>query len=123
MGFDIVLSAYVPEAIQSGIAQFTHNLLNQLNFSLKDIDFFAIHPGGMKILKACEESLNITPEENKYSYDVLRDFGNMSSATILFVLKRIWQSLKKEDAHKKIFSCAFGPGLTLESTLLSVNYQ
>ena len=50
---------------------------------------------------------------------MLRNFGNMSSATILFVLKAIWDDIKPEtDDNKTIFSCAFGPGLTLESMLL-----
>jgi alpha-pyrone synthase len=52
---------------------------------------------------------------------VLRNFGNMSSATILFVLKNIWDSLGKEEHRKNIFSCAFGPGLTLESMLLKTH--
>lgn len=117
-GFDMVLSSYVPEAIKSGIAIFTEKLLKLSNYSFKDIDYYAIHPGGLKILQACEESLNISIEDNHHSYEVLRNFGNMSSATVLFVLKSIWDNLKQEDNNKNIFSCAFGPGLTLESVML-----
>lgn len=120
-GFDIVLTSYVSEVIQSGILGFTHKLLNQHGLQQKDIDLYAIHPGGLKVLQACEEALNITKEQNKYSYQVLRQFGNMSSATILFVLKALWADLTKQDHLKNIFSCAFGPGLTLESMLLKVN--
>ncbi|KTC84198.1 type III polyketide synthase [Legionella brunensis] len=120
-GFDIVLSSYVPDVIKSGIAAFAKNLLNKKNWSFNDIDYYAIHPGGFKILQACESALNITPEDNQYSYEVLNQFGNMSSATVLFVLKRIWNSLKKQDHKKNIFSCAFGPGLTLESMLLKTH--
>ena len=119
-GFDMILSAYVPQAIQSGIAAFTQRLLRQSNQSLSDIDYFAIHPGGLKILQACEASFNITPHDNRFSYDVLRQYGNMSSATVLFVLKKIWNALSTEDNHRTLFSCAFGPGLTLESMLLEV---
>ncbi|WED43785.1 type III polyketide synthase [Legionella cardiaca] len=121
-GFDIVLSAYIPEVIKSGISLFTEKLLEKINWSFADIDYYAIHPGGLKILHACEEALNISEEDNKHSYDVLRQFGNMSSATVLFVLKSIWNSLKKQDDKKNIFSCAFGPGLTLESMLLKTHY-
>ncbi len=121
-GFDIVLSAYVPEVIKSGIKEFTLRLLEKNQFNMNDIDFFAIHPGGLKILQACEESLNITAEHNKYSYDVLSQYGNMSSATILFVLSKIWVALVPQDHQKNIFSCAFGPGLTLESMLLKINW-
>ncbi|MCL9684826.1 type III polyketide synthase [Legionella maioricensis] len=117
-GFDIILSSYVPQVIKFGIAVFTEKLLQQSNWSLSDIDYYAIHPGGLKILQACEESLNISPEDNQYSYQVLRDFGNMSSATVLFVLKNIWDNLEQNTHEKNIFSCAFGPGLTLEAMLL-----
>lgn len=120
-GFDIVLSSYVPEVIESGIAAFTQTLLNRSGFQLNDIGFFAIHPGGVKILEACEQSLNISAEKNKYSYQVLREFGNMSSATVGFVLKAIWRDLKAQDNGQAIFSCAFGPGLTLESMLLQAH--
>ena len=117
-GFDMVLSAYVPEAIQSGIAAFTEALFSNAGLSSRDIDYFAIHPGGLKILQACEEALSMTKDDNRFSYDVLRRYGNMSSATVLFVLKDIWASLTSSDDGAKIFSCAFGPGLTMESMVL-----
>jgi predicted naringenin-chalcone synthase len=117
-GFDIVLSSYVPEAIQSGIAAFLGKLQQQAGMAATPIDYFAIHPGGLKILQACEAALQLTAEDNRFSYAVLKRYGNMSSATVLFVLKEIWQSLTRADHGKSIFSCAFGPGLTLESLLL-----
>ncbi|WP_253675032.1 3-oxoacyl-[acyl-carrier-protein] synthase III C-terminal domain-containing protein [Legionella micdadei] len=122
-GFDMVLTSYVPQAIKSGIAAFTHNLIAQKKLTPEMIDIFAIHPGGIKILQACEEALAISKQKIKYSYDVLRQFGNMSSATILFVLKSIWDEIKPHTGHNKmIFSCAFGPGLTLESMLLKIKH-
>lgn len=120
-GFDIVLSTYVPNIIQSGIAIFTQSLLNRHSLTLADIDFYAIHPGGLKILQACETALNINKDHNKYSYQILRQYGNMSSATVLFVLKAIWDDINHQDHQKNIFSCAFGPGLTLESMLLKTH--
>lgn len=122
-GFDIVLSSYIPEMIQSGIADFTQALLDKKGWTSSQIDLYAIHPGGIKILEACETALNITKEDNQHAYDVLRKYGNMSSATVLFVLKSIWDSLTKEDDQKNVFSCAFGPGLTLESMLLKVSCE
>jgi len=119
-GFDIVLSSYVPQVIQSGISNFIQRLKSEHDAALDKIDFYAIHPGGYKIIKACEEALSISEQDNKYSYDVLRQFGNMSSATVLFVLKAIWNEVTDADAGKKIMSCAFGPGLTLEAMMLSV---
>jgi len=120
-GFDIVLSSYVPEAIHSGIAAFVQRLLVHSKMKRNEFDFFAIHPGGIKILQACEQALNITKEQNKSAYQVLQNYGNMSSATILFVLQELWSELTSTDHHKNIFCCAFGPGLTLESMVLKAH--
>lgn len=121
-GFDMVLTSYVPQVIKSGIANFVANLIAQSKLTPEEVDIYAIHPGGIKILQACEDALAISKEKTKYSYEVLRNFGNMSSATILFVLKSIWDDVKPlVDHNKTIFSCAFGPGLTLESMLLTIN--
>lgn len=122
-GFDIVLSSYVPEAIHSGIAAFIERLLAQSPFKRADLDYFAIHPGGLKILQACEQALGLKKEDNKHAYKVLADYGNMSSATILFVLHEIWSAFNESEHDKNIFCCAFGPGLTLESMILKVNCQ
>lgn len=119
-GFDIVLSSYVPQVIESGIKAFISRLLHMLHMDFAQIDLFAIHPGGLKILQACEAALNLREEQNRFAYQVLREYGNMSSATILFVLKVLWDSVEKKDHDKTIFSCAFGPGLTLESMLLQI---
>jgi alpha-pyrone synthase len=121
-GFDIRLSSYVPEIIESGIANFMLGFLQKHDMQPADIEFYAIHPGGLKILEACESALNISKEHNQYSYQVLRQYGNMSSATVLFVLKEIWQAVTAEDHDKNIFSCAFGPGLTLEAMMLKTHF-
>ncbi|MDR3476883.1 MAG: type III polyketide synthase [Gammaproteobacteria bacterium] len=120
-GFDIVLSSYVPDVIASGIAAFAAKLFSDNGLAAASIDLYAIHPGGLKILQACETALDITMEDNRYSYQVLRDYGNMSSATVLFVLKAMLDDIQQKDHGKKIFSCAFGPGLTLESMLLTAH--
>lgn len=121
-GFDIRLSSYVPHLIEKGIAEFFNKLLKRKALTFDNIHHFAIHPGAKKILEACEHSLKISPEDNRYSYEILRNYGNMSSATIAFVLKKLWQSMKQTDHQKNIFCCAFGPGLTLESMLLNIHY-
>ncbi|MFI5220246.1 MAG: type III polyketide synthase [Bacteroidia bacterium] len=120
-GFDLRLSSYVPELIRNSIYSLTQKLFNQADISQADIDYYALHPGGMKILEACEEALHISKEQNKISYDVLRDYGNMSSVTILFVLEKYMETLSaKDDREKKILACAFGPGLTMESMIAEI---
>jgi alpha-pyrone synthase len=120
-GFEMVLTSYVPEAIEQGIPHFLAKLQELKVFSPAEIHAFAIHPGGKKILKACEAALPISKEQIQYSYKTLENFGNMSSATILFVLKYILSTLTKEHNSKLIYACAFGPGLTLESMLLKIH--
>ena len=113
-GFEMVLDSYVPTLIQNGIKQFFENLLSQSPLTLKEIDYFAIHPGGLNILKGCEKALSIPQHKIKPSYDVLSQYGNMSSATFLFVLDELISSHVKK-GKINILGCAFGPGLTMES--------
>ncbi len=120
-GFEMRLSDRVPEVIENSIGRLTSNLLSQIKMDVRDIDFFAIHPGGKKILEVIEQRLDIPRVKNKYSHRVLKDYGNMSSPTILFVLKEIIESLTADDDNKTILSFAFGPGLTMESMLLRIS--
>ncbi len=122
-GFEMRLSSYVPEVIKGGIKKLTASLLEKVNFQLKDISFFAIHPGGKKILEAIETELVLSKEKNQFAYQVLKKYGNMSSPTVLFVLHELAAVLQAADSGKKILSFAFGPGLTLESMVLEVDYQ
>lgn len=115
-GFQMALTAYVPKIIESGIKSLTTKLLAQADLSLAGIDAYAIHPGGKKILEAIEKELGLSKQQNKAAYDVLQNYGNMSSPTVLFVLKKVWSDLRNQP-DKKILSFAFGPGLTLESLL------
>jgi predicted naringenin-chalcone synthase len=116
VGFEMKLSAYVPDIIRSGIKQLAEKLVTRIS----DVTYFAIHPGGRRILEVIEKELGLTKSQNNYAYDVLKKYGNMSSATVVFVLNELCKDLNGVDHNKKIMSFAFGPGLTLESMLLSV---
>ncbi len=120
LGFEMRLSSYVPDIIRNGISKMTSTLLDTVGKHLADIRYFAIHPGGKKILEAIEQELGITPEQNTEAYHVLKNYGNMSSPTVLFVLKNILEKLTAADHHEHILSFAFGPGLTLESMVLEI---
>jgi alpha-pyrone synthase len=119
-GFEMTLSSYVPELIKGGIKNLADKLLKNINMELSSIDYFAIHPGGKRILESIEDELGLSKDDNRYAYEVLKNYGNMSSPTILFVIQSIFKDLKKADDGKNILSFAFGPGLTLESMLLKV---
>lgn len=119
-GFEMVLSSYIPKLVKKGIKALVERLLQQTAIQQDDISFYAMHPGGKAILEAIEQSLNLTKHDNRYAYEILRQYGNMSSCTVLFVLQALLNDLTATDAGKNILSCAFGPGLTLESMLLEV---
>lgn len=119
-GFEMKLSAYVPDLIRKGIGSLTHTLLRKISVDLCDIRYFAIHPGGKKILQAIEAELGIHPSKNEAAYHVLRNYGNMSSPTVLFVLKEVVRRLNGQDEGQRVLSFAFGPGLTLESMVLRI---
>lgn len=120
LGFEMKLSAYVPDIIKGGIAALTNSLLEKIAKKLSDIKHFAIHPGGIKILQAIESELGITKMQNQSAYAVLEKYGNMSSPTVLFVLQDVISRLSNNNIGDHILSFAFGPGLTLESMILKI---
>ncbi|MDB5234741.1 MAG: type polyketide synthase [Hymenobacter sp.] len=119
-GFEMTLSSYVPKLIQRGIRHLADGLLESLPVQLADIRHFAIHPGGRKILETIETELGLTRDDNRHAYRVLRDHGNMSSATVLFVLRDVLAHATPADHGAPVLSFAFGPGLTMEAMLLQL---
>ncbi|MEO6903207.1 MAG: type III polyketide synthase [Bacteroidia bacterium] len=111
--FKMHLSADVVKAIKENIYSVIHTFLggDQLQ-----TDYWAVHPGGVKIVEAVQQSLNLTEENVEDSLAILNQYGNMSSPTILFILKNIFDKIKKSEKIKseKVVACAFGPGLNVE---------
>lgn len=119
-GFLMTLSSYIPELLQEDFEPLVERALKQAGLQKESIAHWCIHPGGKRILEAIHKSLQLQNGELAASYDVLQRFGNMSSPTILFVLKEIMQSISfKEQGGRKIFAAAFGPGLTMETFIAS----
>ena len=112
-GFEMKLSKYVPELLHKGLNSLS-GYLEKLH-QLSEVNHFAVHPGGKQILQKVEEVFGITASQNDLSHQVLKQYGNMSSATILFVLAG-W--LADRDRFGRILAMGFGPGLTLETLLL-----
>lgn len=117
-GFEMTLTSYIPKLVKSGIKSLIDRLLAQTGIAQNDLSLYAMHPGGKAILEAIESALGITKEDNQYAYQILSNYGNMSSCTVLFVLNEILKNTTEKDNGKNILSCAFGPGLTLESMIL-----
>jgi alpha-pyrone synthase len=112
LGFDMVLSSRIPTSVGQAIQRASDAILAGLK--PKDIELWAVHPGGRAVLDAVEAAFRLPLNALAASRRVLRDFGNMSSATVLFVLKSLL-----EEARAGAQGCAmsFGPGLTAETML------
>jgi predicted naringenin-chalcone synthase len=116
-GFLMTLSGYIPELIAEDFSPLVNRALDKAGIARNDIAHWCIHPGGKRILEAIHKSLAMQNGELENSYSTLKEFGNMSSPTILFVLKKIMEG--KRHAGEKIFGAAFGPGLTMETFVAS----
>ena len=117
-GFNMTLSSYVPEILGDGLTPFLNPIFDKYSLDQSDIDLWGIHPGGRAILDKVEKTLSLNDDALAASRTVLSQFGNMSSATILFVLKQILNQ-PSEAIPQKTLAMAFGPGLTIESALLT----
>ena len=111
-GFQMTLSGYVPDLIEEDFKSILERALQKQNLGIRDVSSWCVHPGGKKILEAVSRSLGIESVQLNESYEVLREFGNISSASILFVLKKI---LQKKEKLTRLVGAAFGPGLTVET--------
>ena len=110
-GFEMRLSQYIPYLLNQGIRRLRDLFEAKFNFS--EVQHVAIHPGGKQILIQVQEAFGLSPEVNRHALEVLRTCGNMSSASILFVLERM---LQDPTIQGDILALGFGPGLTLETT-------
>jgi alkylresorcinol/alkylpyrone synthase len=119
-GFKIVLSKNIPSIVTSLVRGNIEELLNEHNITIKDIHHYAAHPGGAKVMEAYAEALSLSNVELRHSMDVLREFGNMSSATVFFILDRMLRETQNESETYGLIS-ALGPGFSSELVLLQWN--
>ena len=107
-GFGIVLSPELPTLMRERLGEALFPFLAREGLSLEDFDGFLLHPGGSRVLTTAEELLGLSRDQLRYSWRVLKDYGNMSSATALFVLKEALA----DGAHGRFLLAAFGPGFS-----------
>ncbi len=118
-GFDIALSSYVPKIIGANIRELVAPALDSAGMSVADVDTWAVHPGGKAIVDQVQRALELSPDQVSASRDVLRRCGNMSSVTILFVLEEIARR-RSGKPLERVFAVAFGPGLAVETAVLTL---
>jgi alkylresorcinol/alkylpyrone synthase len=124
MGWDVVedglkpvFSRDIPRLVAAELGTAAREFLERHGLALGDIDRFVCHPGGPKVIEACEEAFALAPGTLEHERAVLRDFGNMSAASVLFVLDRVFASLAEERWQRALIT-ALGPGFTAGFVLL-----
>jgi predicted naringenin-chalcone synthase len=115
-GFSMKLSSRVAKSLGEEAPSLIDRTLAAGGSERRDVRHWAIHPGGRAILDAFEKALDLDEDGLRHSRAVLREHGNMSSPTVLFVLER----MLREGLPGRVFASAFGPGLTAETCLLDL---
>ena len=122
-GISCTLSKYLPQYIAKNMGGFVDTFLSKHNLGRGDVDFWAIHPGGRRIIEEAQNGLGVTEEQASDSWAVLNDYGNMLSPSVMFVLERIF---KKHNAllaqgkmgYKMGLAFSFSPGVGAEGIML-----
>jgi alkylresorcinol/alkylpyrone synthase len=116
-GFHIVLSKDVPEIIRERVKELALGFLARQGLRQDDISAYLLHPGGQKLLSYMQEELGLDRSDTEVSWDILRRYGNLSSASVLFILNE-WLVQKEMPSGSYGLLMSFGPGFTAEMILL-----
>src|SRR5699024_991499 len=118
-GFEVIFSKSIPKRVKTIWKEHLTTFLNEMNVQKGNIHSFIAHPGGRKVLEAMEHALDISREKLHHSYNILKSHGNMSSATVLYVLKA-WMH-EEISRREKSFLSSLGPGFS--SNLILVEWD
>ncbi|MBK8554153.1 MAG: hypothetical protein IPL53_25145 [Ignavibacteria bacterium] len=116
-GFKVVFSRDIPQIVNENVKDDILSFLKKHELNIEDIKNYVTHPGGVKVINAYTDALKLNPELLNNTRNVLRDYGNMSSATVLYVLDRFIDK-GFEDAYGLMMS--LGPGFSSELLLLEI---
>ena len=116
-GFRVVLSAKVPEVVAANIGRDVDAFLSEHGLGRKDVRHWIAHTGGPKVLEAFQAALALPPEALRRSWDSLREIGNLSSASVLFVLRDTLDAAEARPGDWGLLA-AMGPGFASELVLL-----
>jgi alkylresorcinol/alkylpyrone synthase len=118
-GLSVVFDRAIPPFIEAELADAVDGMCAKLGIAREEIDRFCCHPGGVKVIDAIETALKLNQGELNLEREVLRDYGNMSAPTVLFVLDR----LLARGLPDKVMMTAFGPGFTCAGLLLEAQRE
>jgi predicted naringenin-chalcone synthase len=124
MGFDlrdsglhIVLSAEIPRVVCAEVPGLIERFLAHQGLTIRDLTHFLLHPGGRRVLEGLAQCLGLSPDQTVVSQTILRDYGNLSSAAVLFILDRFLTTERARSGDLGLL-LAFGPGFSVEALLL-----
>ncbi len=118
-GLQVVFAQRIPDIVEANSRADLDEFLGRHRMTLADIDRFIFHPGGIKVVEAYEKALDLTDNQLRQSREILREYGNMSSVTVLFVLERCLAEAERESIKGKFgLISALGPGFCSESSLV-----
>jgi alkylresorcinol/alkylpyrone synthase len=119
-GLHIFLSKDVPQLVRDEIAGITNGLLARHSLTRADLEFFLLHPGGQKLLAFVEQQLGLQEQHAASSWNTLAEYGNLSGASILFVMEDFLASCRPQPGSLGLLA-AFGPGFSIEMALMQWN--
>ena len=122
-GITCTLSKDLPKYIARHISSFVDSLLKKQLLSRSDVDFWAIHPGGRRIIEQSQAGLQLTDEQAADSWDILNSYGNMLSPSVMFVLEKVFKRHREarargEDGMRVGLAFSFSPGVGAEGIML-----
>ncbi|MBA4493680.1 type III polyketide synthase [Paenactinomyces guangxiensis] len=115
-GLKVIFSKNIPAIVRNQIKPVVDQFLERRQLDLSRVEHYITHPGGIKVVQAYQETLGVPVDKFKHAYSVLKSFGNMSSATVLFVLER--ELLESHTYGSYGLMAALGPGFSSEMLLL-----
>mmetsp|Transcript_58436 Transcript_58436/g.132300 ORF Transcript_58436/g.132300 Transcript_58436/m.132300 type:complete len:411 (+) Transcript_58436:418-1650(+) len=124
-GISCTLSKYLPQYIAKNMKGYVETFLGKHGLEMEDMDFWAVHPGGRRIIEEAQNGLGLSEEQCKYSWQVLDQYGNMLSPSVMFVLDLIMKDHKKalargEAGFSQGLAFSFSPGVGAEGIFLKV---
>merc|ERR1711988_1194724 len=124
-GISCKLSKYLPQYIAKNMWGYVDAFLKKNGMEKDDFDFWAVHPGGRRIIEEAQNGLELTEEQTKYSWAVLHEYGNMLSPSVMFVLEMILKErnealAKGDEGFSQGLAFSFSPGVGAEGILLKV---
>ncbi|RKJ60508.1 type III polyketide synthase, partial [Butyricicoccus sp. 1XD8-22] len=115
-GLHVIFSKDIPSIIEKWLGPFIHDFLKENDIPYNQLAHFIAHPGGKKVLKAYESTLNLTEHYTEISRNILKQHGNMSSPTVLYVLEQFMLNNRAQNDYGLMV--ALGPGFSGEAVLL-----